>query len=590
MTIKIEEVTNKRSPFAWMSSMYAQPLRYNNEIYYSAQALFQCLCVEKSNFNDTRKLEAIDRMKNTNDPKEIAKFWKQLRFHDGFTISEEIQLEIMRFCIELKLAQYPELKKKLALTNQEEISDASFLNNYWCHVKMGTGLIVGQNMNGKLLMAVRSTLLANEKYQIFLSEDEVKLVFVNGRELIVKMNYENLERYCVNIETTTGKVWKTLSENAQVVVQGLLKSLFMALKNEMYMGCEGFHEFFYKELMSNENIKEALDAPALAVDEKIDHIFEQILIQSVQKFTRLCIGKIKFEVRQNGFDPDSKKLLLKTGTMVPSTKESVEALLQAPIEKLNDLSKNYPDLFQANKKYEIVVSEDEIKLVFVNGREMVGKVEYKQIESYLASSKSTTGKVWKALLEDESVDGECLLKSLFMVLKHETYQGCEGFGEYFYKELMSDENIKKAYNAQDFWKDILNKEGLDSERLLKLLLMVLNDKVYKGCEGIGESFYQELMSNENIKEALDTPASKLDEHIDHICEYILNHSVSTFIVLCMGKIRFEVKADPVEQSIKKLTIKIGAMKQSTKKSVAVLLQGALDKLNHSSLNYPIIFQ
>jgi predicted NAD-dependent protein-ADP-ribosyltransferase YbiA (DUF1768 family) len=349
MTIKIEEVNNARSSFAWMSSIYDQPLRYKDENYNSVQALFQCLCVEKSDFSESQKLNALDRIKNEKTPQEARRIWLSLCQIDLIEVPIETQIEIMRFCIELKLEQYPELKKKLALTNQEDISDQSIINKFWCHLKMRGGL-KGENINGKLLMDIRSKLLDQEKYQIFLSDNEVKLLFLNENEIEIKIDYESVIKYCVSSSGVTGKVWKSILKNESFEGINFLKNLLVILKNEKYSGCDGFGEFFYKALIANSEIKEFLDSGDVELSSELEKIFESILCRCIKKWFELCIGKIKFEVKSVEFQHDNKKysknkLFLKMGTMKESTNEDVKILLSPLINQFNNSTEDYSDIF-----------------------------------------------------------------------------------------------------------------------------------------------------------------------------------------------------------------------------------------------------
>lgn len=109
---------------------------------------------------------------------------------------EDIRVEVMRWCIRVKLAQNPVGFKNLLLsTGDREIVEKSHKDKFWGAVLVKKrNVLVGKNVLGKLLMEAREVCrLADEQYRYvvppaienFMLLDEV--VRPVGRRIIVKV-------------------------------------------------------------------------------------------------------------------------------------------------------------------------------------------------------------------------------------------------------------------------------------------------------------------------------------------------------------------------------------------------------------------
>lgn len=250
MTIKIEFGRNvKSNSSVWMSPMFECSLTYKAEKYNSVQSLFQCLCVEKSELSDLLKEETIDRIKRQKTAREARSVWLNICHIDLPDFPIEKQLEIMKFCIELKLEQYPELKKKLIFTGNEEILDLSILNKFWCKINFKNEL-VGENQNGKILMQLRSELLKKEKYFIDYKDSLISLTFIDGQK--INVNYNEFIHVKTNIS---------------------------AVLNCRLLGSDNFQEFFYKKLILDKDMKNFIDLESSDLTEELLERFEKLLVK-----------------------------------------------------------------------------------------------------------------------------------------------------------------------------------------------------------------------------------------------------------------------------------------------------------------------
>lgn len=253
MTIKIEFGKNvKSNSFVWMSPMFECSLTYKGEKYNSVQSLFQCICVEKSELSDFLKVEIIERIKRQKTAREARSVWLNICHIELPDFSTEKQLEIMKFCVALKLEQYPEFKNKLIFTGHEEIIDLSIVNKFWCKINLRNELM-GENNNGKILMEIRSELLKNEKYFIDFTDSLISLTFLNGQQINVDIN---------NIIQTKNNLSKAF--------------------NTRLLGSDNFREFFYKKLILNEDMKEFIKIDNVEITEVLFQSFENLLNKTVK--------------------------------------------------------------------------------------------------------------------------------------------------------------------------------------------------------------------------------------------------------------------------------------------------------------------
>ena len=107
---------------------------------------------------------------------------------------EEVQLEVMEFCLKLKLlSHWIKFGNLLRVTEGKEIVEiSSKRDTYWGKVRSEEGL-VGENRLGKLLMKLRDELLGecNEHLRIVSPPSHLNLWFL-GEEILVKDRRDHL--------------------------------------------------------------------------------------------------------------------------------------------------------------------------------------------------------------------------------------------------------------------------------------------------------------------------------------------------------------------------------------------------------------
>lgn len=139
-------------PFGWMGNMSPYPIVYNKKEWKSAEALFQSL-----RFNDETIKEMIRAEKNPMNAKLKAK-----EFIDKMSIVQlsNDDVDNMKFCIKLKIEQYPNLKKLLLNTNDIPIyEDVTKRGDKGSNLFWGAMLVdnkwIGQNVLGNIWMDFR---------------------------------------------------------------------------------------------------------------------------------------------------------------------------------------------------------------------------------------------------------------------------------------------------------------------------------------------------------------------------------------------------------------------------------------------------
>jgi ribA/ribD-fused uncharacterized protein len=160
--MKMNEVigfTKVDLPYGWMGNMAAYPLKYENKVWLTSEALFQAL-----RFDDVEIRELIRNQRSPMGAKMKAKKYK-----DKMVIvpRSEADLELMKKVIDLKFQQHPALVKMLIKTADKFIYEnvgkrRSASGLFWGAIFDAENKMIGQNMLGLILMEKRTSLLKLE--------------------------------------------------------------------------------------------------------------------------------------------------------------------------------------------------------------------------------------------------------------------------------------------------------------------------------------------------------------------------------------------------------------------------------------------
>jgi ribA/ribD-fused uncharacterized protein len=160
--MKMNEVigfTKVDLPYGWMGNMAAYPLKYENKVWLTSEALFQAL-----RFDDVEIRELIRNQRSPMGAKMKAKKYK-----DKMVIvpRSEDDLELMSKVIDLKFQQHPALAKMLIKTADKFIYEnvgkrRSASGLFWGAIFDAENKMIGQNMLGLILMEKRTSLLKLE--------------------------------------------------------------------------------------------------------------------------------------------------------------------------------------------------------------------------------------------------------------------------------------------------------------------------------------------------------------------------------------------------------------------------------------------
>ena len=148
-------------PYGWLGNMSPHIVKYQNQWYKTAEALFQCM--RYRGFPEVQ--QEIRDQKSPMSAKMIAKKYKKLIAGKSSREDEERKdLERMRECLLLKLNAHPDLKRMLLGTRDAVIiEDCSKRKGgsgmFWGMAKMEGRKWVGRNELGKLWMAIREELV-----------------------------------------------------------------------------------------------------------------------------------------------------------------------------------------------------------------------------------------------------------------------------------------------------------------------------------------------------------------------------------------------------------------------------------------------
>ena len=164
---EVIKFTRVRLPFGWLSNMSPFPIQYQNTIYRTNEALFQCLRFEDFPGDPKLKQQAQEAIREQKSPmvvKWVSKRWfRDLDFH--VDIGDERDLERMRLCLKLKMSQHSHLVNELLQTQDKLIiEDSSNQQSKTRRIWGATyedGVWEGRNEMGRLWMELR-TQLRNE--------------------------------------------------------------------------------------------------------------------------------------------------------------------------------------------------------------------------------------------------------------------------------------------------------------------------------------------------------------------------------------------------------------------------------------------
>jgi ribA/ribD-fused uncharacterized protein len=153
----IIEFTKVDLPYGWLGNMYASPIRYEEKVWRTSEALFQAL-----RFQNEEIREIIRNEKSPMGAKMKAKPFKHQMTVQPMSPQDA---ENMRRVVRLKFVQNPELKTKLLRTGDhtivENIGNRNGERHLFWGMKKVNGEWTGNNMMGTILMDLRSIYLEN---------------------------------------------------------------------------------------------------------------------------------------------------------------------------------------------------------------------------------------------------------------------------------------------------------------------------------------------------------------------------------------------------------------------------------------------
>jgi ribA/ribD-fused uncharacterized protein len=145
-------------PFGWMGNMAPYPVVYENVTYRTTEALFQCL-----RFASHPEIqEKIRSQVSPMQAKIVAKEQIAIIEKEGFELMGEKDVQNMRLCIDLKIAQHPQLQQQLLDTLDKVIIEDCTARPQGSGVFWGSayqnGKWIGKNVLGNILMDKRTQL------------------------------------------------------------------------------------------------------------------------------------------------------------------------------------------------------------------------------------------------------------------------------------------------------------------------------------------------------------------------------------------------------------------------------------------------
>jgi ribA/ribD-fused uncharacterized protein len=151
-------ITKVRLPYGWMSNMSPHPVEHEGVRYRTSEALFQCLRFQ----GHPEVQQEIRAQPSPMGAKMIARKNRQLLNRSEPWDEDEDDIDRMRLCLKLKLAQHPDLQQALLATgdaliiedcSKRDRESARFWGAVW-----ENGAWVGRNVLGTLWIELREEL------------------------------------------------------------------------------------------------------------------------------------------------------------------------------------------------------------------------------------------------------------------------------------------------------------------------------------------------------------------------------------------------------------------------------------------------
>ena len=154
-TPKVIAFSKSKAPYGWMSNMSYSKIVYGGHVWDSAEHLFQAL-----RFTDP-SLQALIRAES--NPYLAKQKMRELGAKFGFSVQPRSSedLDNMRFVLQLKFEQHPDLQDVLDATGDDVIYEdvtrrgKTESNLFWGGFREADGTWVGENWLGRLLMERR---------------------------------------------------------------------------------------------------------------------------------------------------------------------------------------------------------------------------------------------------------------------------------------------------------------------------------------------------------------------------------------------------------------------------------------------------
>jgi ribA/ribD-fused uncharacterized protein len=157
-TQKLIAFTKVKLPYGWLGNMSPYPIEYEGKLYRTSEALFQALRFQ--GYPEVQ--EEIRAQRSPMSAKMVAKRHRHLLNRNPEWDEADDDIERMRLCLKLKLAQHPELIQMLIDTGDALIIEDCTARprgsaKFWGAV-LEDGQWVGRNVLGNLWMELREEL------------------------------------------------------------------------------------------------------------------------------------------------------------------------------------------------------------------------------------------------------------------------------------------------------------------------------------------------------------------------------------------------------------------------------------------------
>jgi N-glycosidase YbiA len=139
------KIVSFRGEYQFLSNFFPANVEFEGIRYPSVEHAYQS--AKTLDMNERRRIAAIK------DPGEAKRAGRALKYRDDW---ETAKFDVMERCVGYKFTHNPELKSKLLATGDAHLEE----RNTWGDQIWGTVNGVGENRLGKILMKVRSELVA----------------------------------------------------------------------------------------------------------------------------------------------------------------------------------------------------------------------------------------------------------------------------------------------------------------------------------------------------------------------------------------------------------------------------------------------